>query len=289
MAPRDTKDYLHYFCAADTTDQDALAQNEPKRVALYQAVAALMRAYANLANEMAEAGYSPQEAGDIKAEVTHYTKMRDEVKVASGDYLDMKRFEPAMRHLLDSYIRADESIVVSEFEDLGLVELIVKKGLNALDQLPDGLKKDQQAMAETIENNIRKTLIDEKPVNPKYYEQMSELLDALIKERRKQAISYQAYLDKVKELAQQVMQPTGAAYPASLDTPAKRALYDNLGKDEDLAIRIDTAVRDTKKEGWINNRFKVKEVAKAIQTELDGHNINVNDVLELVKNQREYQ
>ncbi|MBW4680594.1 MAG: HsdR family type I site-specific deoxyribonuclease [Microcoleus vaginatus WJT46-NPBG5] len=284
--PRDTQDYLHYFCGSEGA---GLGSNEPKRVALYQATASLLRAYANLANEMTEAEYNSQEAAAIKAEVTHYAQMRDEVKVASGDYLDMKRFEPAMRHLLDSYIRADESIVVSEFEDLGLVELIVKKGLNALDQLPDGLKKDQQAMAETIENNIRKTLIDEKPVNPKYYEQMSELLDALIKERRKQAISYQAYLDKVKELAQQVMQPTGGAYPASLDTPAKRALYDNLGKDEALAIRIDTAVRHTKKEGWINNRFKVKEVAKAIQTELDGHNINVNDVLELVKNQREYQ
>jgi type I restriction enzyme R subunit len=126
--PRDTKDYLHYFCAPDTPDKDALASNEPKRVALYQAVAALMRAYANLANEMEEAGYSVSETASIKAEVAHYTKMRDEVKVASGDYLDMKLYEPAMRHLLDSYIRADESVVVSEFEELGLVELIVKMG-----------------------------------------------------------------------------------------------------------------------------------------------------------------
>jgi type I restriction enzyme R subunit len=40
----------------------------------------------------------------------------------------MKRYEPAMRHLLDSYIRADESVVVSEFEDMGLVALLVKRG-----------------------------------------------------------------------------------------------------------------------------------------------------------------
>lgn len=86
LAPRDTRDYLHYFCGADSIDKTALATNEPKRVALYQTVAALMRAYANLANEMTEAGYSPQEATTIKAEVTHYTKMRDEMKVASGDY-----------------------------------------------------------------------------------------------------------------------------------------------------------------------------------------------------------
>jgi type I restriction enzyme R subunit len=82
---------------------------------------------------------------------------------------------------------------------------------------------------------------------------MSELLDALIQERRKQAISYQEYLERIKQLAHQVKQPTGttdSAYPPSLDTPAKRSLYDNLGKDEALALRIDTAVRYTKKEGW---------------------------------------
>lgn len=290
MAPRETKDYLHYFCGADTTDKAALATNEPKRVALYQAVAALMRAYTNLANEMTEAGYSSQETATIKAEVTHYAKLRDEVKVASGDYLDMKRYEPAMRHLLDSYIRADESIVVSEFEELGLVELIVKKGLGALNELPDGLK-EPAAMAETIENNLRRTIIDENPVNPRYYEQMSELLDALIQERRQQAISYQEYLERIKQIACQVVQPNIAqsAYPPSLDTAAKRSLYDNLGKDETLALRIDTVVRNTKKEGWVSNIFKEREVTKVVRQAVAGYNINVEDLLELVKNQREYQ
>lgn len=290
--PRDTKDYLHYFCAPDTSDQQALANNEPKRMALYQAVAALMRTYANLANEMEEAGYSVPETTAIKAEVEHYSKMRDEVKIASGDYLDMKLYEPAMRHLLDSYIRADESVVVSEFEELGLVELIVRNGLGALDQLPEGLRKDPQAMAETIENNIRRTIIDENPVNPKYYDRMSELLDALIQERREQAISYQQYLEKIKQLAQQVKQPTSASpqhYPASLDTPAKRSLYDNLDNDEVLTLRIDTAVRDTKKEGWIGNRFKEREIAKVVREEAAGYNIDVDKVLDLIKNQREYQ
>lgn len=41
-------------------------------------------------------------------------------------------------------------------------------------------------MAETIENNVRKLILDESPVNPKYYEQMSKLLDALIEQRRQE-------------------------------------------------------------------------------------------------------
>ena len=63
----------------------------------------------NLANEMSEAGYSETETHEIRAEVDHYEKVRREVKLASGDYIDLKMYEPAMRHLLDTYIRAEES------------------------------------------------------------------------------------------------------------------------------------------------------------------------------------
>ena len=290
LLPRNTQDYLHYFCGPDTTDPAALATHEPKRVALYQAVAALLRAYASLANEMTEAGYGPTETATIQTEVEQAVKMRDEVKIASGDYLDMKRYEPAMRHLLDSYIRADESTIVSEFGQMGLVQLIVQNGLSILDQLPAGLKQNPATMAETIEHNLRKTIIDENPVNPKYYDQMSALLDALIQERRQQAITYQDYLEKVKQLAQQIVQPTRTAqYPIALDTPAKRSLYDNLDQNEALTLRIDTAVRQTKREGWVGKRLKEREVKYAIQEAATDCSIDLEQVLELVKNQHEYR
>jgi DNA-binding CsgD family transcriptional regulator len=50
-------------------------------------------------------------------------------------------------------------------------------------------------VAETIENNVRKLIIDEQPINPKYYEKMSELLNALIQQRRQNALDYQKYLE----------------------------------------------------------------------------------------------
>ena len=155
-----------------------------------------------------------------------------------------------MRHLLDTYIRAEHSKVVSNFADLGLIQLIVKNGLGILEQLPDNMKTDQEAMAEIIENNMRRIIIDETPVNPKYYEEMSELLDAMIEERRQQATNYQEYLAKIQRLARQIVSPETASesnYPPDLDTPGKRSLYDNLGKNEDLAIRVDKAILSTKK------------------------------------------
>jgi type I restriction enzyme R subunit len=287
--PRDTAAYLRFFCAADNADGDALKDNEPKRVALYKLTEALLRAYANLANEMSEAGYTDTETKEIKAEVDHCEKVREEVKLASGDYIDMKMFEPAMRHLLDTYIRAEESEKISAFDDMTLVELIVEKGEDAIEALPKGIRENQEAVAETIENNIRKIITDEMAVNPKYYEKMSELLDALVRARKKQATDYKAYLAKIVDLARKVSKPeTQSSYPATINSPAKRALYDNLDEKEDLAVQVDTAIRNVKKADWRNNRFKKLEVRFAIKAILEDDEGLVDTIFEIVVKQRDY-
>ena len=128
---------------------------------------------------MKAAGFTDHEAETIKEEVVFYQKVRDEIKMASGDLVDMKSYEPAMRKLLDMYITADASTTVMNFDDVGLIELIVEKGEEALGAIPEGIRNNPEAMAETIENNIRKKIVDENPVNPKYYDHMSMLLQEL--------------------------------------------------------------------------------------------------------------
>ena len=182
-----------------------------------------------MANEMREAGYSDTPAKATKAEVAHYEKVREEVKLASGDYVNMKVYEPAMRHLLDTYIRAEESEELSTFDDMTLVQLIVQRGEDAADMLPEGLRRNREAMAETIENNVRRLIIDEMAINPKYYEKMSELLDALIAQRKQEAFDYRTYLEKVVELTKQVSNPEATpSYPPTINNSGRRALYDNL-------------------------------------------------------------
>ncbi len=308
--PRDTAAYLRYFCAAESGNAEQLRDNEPKRVALYKLVAAYLRAYANLANEMREAGCTDAEVEEIKSEVDHYEKVRQEVKLASGDYVDMKMFEPAMRHLLDTYIRAEESEKVSAFDDLTLVELIVERGETAVESLPDSIRGNREAMAETIENNVRRLIIDEMAGNPKYYERMSELLDALIEQRRQEALVYQIYLKRIVELTRQVGKPeTQTAYPAAINTGALRALYDNLEESvasavhESLprysndgapatraarALALDRAIRAVKKADWRGHRFKEREVRKAIEAELGDDGALVDQMFEIVKAQHEY-
>jgi len=290
MEPRGQKEYIHYFCG-DTAIADELQANEARRLSLYKSVASLLRAYANLANEFEDAGYTTEQGGEIKKDVEHFSKVRDEIKLASGDYVDMKLYEPAMRHLLDTYIRAEESEVIADFEELGLIDMIVKNGIGAVDSMATMMSANEETMAETIENNMRKVIIDEQAVNPKYYEKMSELLDALIEERRQQAIDYREYLQKVKALSVQVVNAGGISptdYPSGIDTPAKKALYDNFDQDKELAKEIDYAVKNTKKEDWIGNRVKEREVAYEISKILSDDS-KLDDVMELVKNQYEYK
>jgi type I restriction enzyme R subunit len=287
-APKDSAAYLRYFCAKDTTDKDALKDNEPKRVALYKLVVSLLRAFANLANEMVEAGYTPQEITQIQQEVEHYEMVRTEVKLASGDYIDLKMYEPAMRHLLDTYIHAEESKKISAFDDMTLIQLIVDRGTEAFDALPKRIRTNHEAMAETIENNVRRLIIDEQPTNPKYYEKMSLLLDTLIHERRQMALDYEQYLAKIVELTKQVHNPVSStSYPHALDTPAKRALYDNLGNNEKLALAIDDDIRGTKKDDWRGNKIKEKEVRYVIRKYIPDE-AEAEHIFEMVKNQREY-
>ncbi|HWQ18173.1 MAG TPA: HsdR family type I site-specific deoxyribonuclease [Methanotrichaceae archaeon] len=290
--PQDTTAYLHYFCTKDPGNAEQLKANEPKRLALYTSVASLLRAYAAIASEMVDAGYAKAEADAIKKEVQYFENVRNEVKQGSGDFIDLKQYEPAMRHLIDAYIQAEDSTEVSTLDDMTLVQLIVERGEDALKALPNGIRMNQEAMAETIENNVRKLIIDESPVNPKYYEKMSALLDALIKKRKEGALAYEEYLKEIIELTKRAKMRNSdhndGAYPISINTPGRRALYDNLDRNEELAVQVDGAVLLNKEHGWIGHSLKEKKVRNALRKVLGDESI-ADSILEIVKHQDEYR
>ena len=290
--PKDSMAHIRYFCGKNTENPDELKDTEPRRVSLYKLTLSLIRAYANIADEMKEAGYSDKEAEQIKEDVKHFENLRKEIQIASSDYVDLKQYEPAMRHLIDSYIGAEESRMLANFDDLSLVELLVEKGQDAFKALPINIQRDKEAMAETIENNLRKAIIEKAPTNPMYYEKMSALLDELIKMRKEETLEYEKYLQKIVAASRKVMKPeTASEYPASLNTGAKRALYDNIGNNEALANELDGKIMNTKKDGWRDNIQKTKAVKYAIEETLKRHKVEhpaPEYVLNIVRKQQDY-
>ena len=119
---REVEQYLHYFCG-DAANANALNETEPLRIAFYKATAAFARTYAALAQDLAEAGYSPAEAEAVKKEVELYTDLRAAIKKHSGEELDIKPYEADMRHLINTYIQADPAADLGELGEMSLTEL----------------------------------------------------------------------------------------------------------------------------------------------------------------------
>lgn len=287
--PKGSFEYIRYFCG-DVENPYALKENEIKRVRLYKSVSRLLRTYADIANDMKEAGYNQDQIAVIGKEVEHYEKVRTEVKLASGDYIDLKKYEPAMRALLDRYISASESEKLTAFDDKSLVELMAEKGVDALDCLPDAIKQSEEAVAETIENNVRKLITDEMPTNPKYYQRMSELLDELVKKRKQADLEYRKYLEEIIALSKKVKNPSESeSYPNEIDTRGKQALYDNLGKDKNKAYVLHDAILDARSDDWRGHPLKERKIKIALQKVLpEINNQERTDIFEIIKNQNEY-
>jgi type I restriction enzyme R subunit len=287
-SPKQIEQYIKFFCG-NTDDKDALKENEEKRLTFYKVVVALIRAYNNIAPEMKEAGYNAAEEARIKLKVDEYVELRNVIKTASGEYIDLKRYEPDMRQLLDMYLSADPSRTVSNFGDATLLQIIVEQGIGAAtDRMPNGIKRSHQAVAETLEANMRKVITQELPINPIYYERMSVLLDELIKQRKNGALDYEQFLKQIEELAKKV-QPENKQnqYPANINTPAKQALYEIM-QDEDLTLAMESDISYNIEENWIGNTLKERKVKHAIARHVSDPD-EVENILEIIKNQREYR
>jgi len=305
--PKSELDYIHYFCG-NTEKAEDLQEREPQRAALYKATASLVRSYANIADELDGAGYTDKEIVRIKERVNHYIKLRETIRQASGETIDLKAYEADMRFLIDTYIEADQPRKISPFEEVPLLELIVKTGIaEAIETLGDGIKEKKEAVAETIENNVRSKIIKEHLNDPAFYDKMSKLLDEIIAQRKAKALEYEAYLKQIAELVNRVESGEPDDTPEDLNTKGKRALYNNLkailiddkitdkplecGKERDvaleLALEIDEAVTKIRPDGWRGVQARELTIKQALYKVL-GNEPDVERIFQIIVQQEEY-
>ena len=161
-----------------------------------------------------------------------------------------------------------------------------------------GLRNDV-AIAETIENNVRRKIIHEQLTDPAYYDKMSTLLDEIIAARKARAIEYEEYLKRIADLARRVEAGSEDDAPRELrDRPAVRALYNNL-KDGaaprvsepkavlDLALKVDEAVRKARFDAWRGVQARELMIKRALFGVLHDE-AEVERIFLIVKAQREY-
>jgi type I restriction enzyme R subunit len=314
VAPtREVEQFLHYFCG-DAANPNALNETAALRVAFYKAVAVFVRSFAAVAQDLAGAGYSDAEATALQQDVQFYGEIRSAIKKHSGEELDIKPYEADMRHLLNTYVQADPAEAMGALGELSLTELIIETGIH--DAIARKLNAkgmlSKNAIAEGIINNVRKTIIREQLTDPRFYAQMSKLLDDLIRQSRADAAAYEEFLRQAEALVKRL-----AAKQPDKDVPAalhgKReatVIYNNLppilsmvravadravdvspeSDDERvrLALEIDRVMREQAPAGWRGNQPREAQVLNALFPLLSREREATLALFELVKNQPGY-
>ena len=124
--------------------------------------------------------------------------------------------------------------------------------------------------------------------DPAFYESMAALLGDVLADLRANRISYEEFLQKIAELATQVQSGKAASTPKALDTPGKRALFNNLGQNEELALKIDAEVRLEAQDGFRGNQVKESKIKRALLPLLGGDAAEVERIFAIIKAQPEY-
>jgi type I restriction enzyme R subunit len=308
LAPRELEQYLHYFCG-DATDPDALSDTEVLRMSYYKSVAGLTRAYAEMAPNLEEAGYSTEDTERLRREVELHVDNRGAIKRHAGEELDIKPYESDMRHLINTYIQADPATQLGGIGELSLAELIVKLGITeAVEKINKKRRLSPKSIAEGIVSNLRIVIIRERLTDPQFYEQMSALLNDLIAQRRESTEEYKEFLRQAEELAKKVMaKTTGADLPPELvDKPGAQFLYRNLpkalarphviaepGADAAadylvLALSIDLAMRESAPAGWRGDQPKEAQVKNVLFPLLNYDREQTKAVFDLLANYQGY-
>lgn len=265
--PKADSDYIDYFCGTDSEDTEMVA----RRDTLYALTAALSRSFANCCERLvSHYGYSEDQVSNLRNEISGYNKIKEMIKLASCDYIDQKPYEADMRYILDTYIRAEDSKVINKMAEMSLVELLLEGKTTTPVELVRELPGDDNAKAETIENNLKHEIVKKMSGNPVYYNKMSEMLEDIIARRKIEAMSYEEYLRQVVEMAQAILHPEDdSSYPDEIkDSAAKRAIYDYLEYDLILAIDVDHAIRVSIRPQWHDHYPKQQAIRLSIYRKL---------------------
>lgn len=262
--PRDEEAYRRYFCGEGVPDEELDEAYLRLRERFYASVGRLVRAFSEAKPYLLD-DYSGAEVAAYERRVKDFLERKRMLELVSGDHLDLKAYEPDMRRMIDDYIDAETARKIGSMEDFTLLDVVTKAGETLTDE--KATEKTKRGAAETIENNVRRKIVEKHTVNPKYYDEMSAILQALMEERRKGVANYAELLKKYRDLSEKVEKPEKSArYPKGVQkSAARRAFFDLLDGDEATAIRVDEAVKNLSGvKGFRDNESAARRIKEAI-------------------------
>ena len=209
---------------------------------------------------------------------------------ASGETIDMKPYEADMRHLIDTYIEADEPRKISPFDGMPLLELLVRSGIGGCYKQPSSSLDQERQESNRRDHREQCTQQDRQGEHEGPCVLQQDVHHGRGEKwptSRAKRIEYQEFLEQIAELAKKVQNGEVDGMPKDIDTPGLRALYNNLGNKKELALSIDGTVKRVRPDNWRGNRAKENEIKRALLPLLDGNESEVERIFKVIEQHKE--
>lgn len=291
--PKSVDEFFDWFCynqhgGTEEEHQAEIIANARKREDFYDACYTLVRRYTSISMQMKEAGYTDEEADKIYHKVKTYDELRNAISKRCGDYVDLKKYDAEMRALLDDYVVSTRVEVLEKLDDFSFLDIIDIKDSGEV-EVDEGAEKElggQKGVAETMGANVRRVINRKRESNPEEYKCFSERINRLLEEYHQEKLEYKELLKSIRALANEIKNQQSV--DPRINSEGKKALYDNLGKDVELALKMNDVIIANAAHGFRTSEVRKKKLYLAIKKALEGTGFSPDAILNIVIHNPEY-
>ncbi len=204
-----------------------------------------------------------------RADLNFFHALRQAVKLRYAETVDYREYEEKVRKLMDEHIRATGTTVITQLVNIFDVEEFDAE----LERLGTPAAK-----ADTILNQIKRTVSERLDEDPAFYRKFAELVEETIQAYRQARIDQLEYLRLAEESLAQLRSGQDRSVPAQLyqyrDAPAYfgavRELLAGYGLDDSaiaaLAIEQEAAIEARKIRDWETNLDVQNQMKSSLDT-----------------------
>jgi type I restriction enzyme, R subunit len=203
-----------------------------------------------------------------KEDLKYFLNLRTAVKQRYGETVDYSRYESQIR-----------SMVFKELGASAVKTIIAPVNIFAIDRFEAEINslEGEAAQADAIAARVKKAIAEKMEEDPVFYLQLSQLIEAAIKEHRAKRLNDQQYLEKVREHLDTMRSGGLSGLPAVLSDRAQARAYYNVLTDKlsvtnitpdifaELAIGIDAIIIKNQVRDWQSNQ----DIKNSIVNEID--------------------
>jgi type I restriction enzyme R subunit len=211
-----------------------------------------------------------------KQDLKFFHNLRQSVKQRYAETIDYREYEDKVRKLMDTHIRAQEIVQITELVNIFDVEAFDREVARVT---------GANAKADTILHRLKKTAIERMDEDPAFYRKFSRLIDETIQAYREGRISEAEKFQRASDYLDQVRDGQESTLPAVLRNHRHASAYFGVLKEfegepllaqlsdevvANFAVQVEQVIESQKIRDWVTNQDVQNNIRNALEDCLYG-------------------